>query len=36
MYSKDDVELALLVVREGMSRREAAELAGCGETAVLN
>ena len=36
MYSKDDVELALLVVREGMSRREAAELAGCGEAAVLN
>ena len=36
MYSKDDVELALLVVREGMSRREAAELAGCGEAAVRN
>ncbi|MBM6813688.1 transposase [Olsenella uli] len=36
MYSKDDVELALPVVREGMSRREAAELAGCGEAAVLN
>ena len=32
MYSKDDVELALLVVGEGMSRREAAELVGCGET----
>ena len=36
MYSKDDVELALLVVREGMSRREAAELVGCGEAAVRN
>ncbi|MBM6943549.1 hypothetical protein H6A22_10790, partial [Collinsella intestinalis] len=32
MYGKDDVELALLAVGEGMSRREAAELVGCGET----
>ena len=36
MYDKDDVELALLAVEEGMSRREAAELVGCGETAVRN
>ena len=36
MYSRDDVELALLAVGEGMSRREAAELVGCGETAVRN
>ena len=36
MYDKDDVELALLAVEEGMSRREAAELVGCGETAVGN
>ncbi len=36
MYPKDDVELALLAVREGMSRREAAEPVGCGEAAVRN
>ena len=35
-YSRDDVELALLAVGEGMSRREAAELVGCGETPVRN
>lgn len=36
MYPKDDVELALLAVREGMSRREVAEPVGCGEAAVRN
>ena len=35
-YSRDDVELALLAVAEGMSRQEAAEIVGCGETAVRN
>ncbi|WP_158094527.1 hypothetical protein [Olsenella sp. An290] len=34
MYSREDVELALLALGEGMSRREAAELVGCGEDAV--
>lgn len=34
MYSREDVELALLALGEGMSKREAAELVGCGEDAV--
>ena len=34
VYCRDDVELALLAVEEGMSRREAAEMVGCGETAL--
>lgn len=34
MYSREDVELALLALGEGMSKREAAELVGCGEDTV--
>ena len=34
MYDREDVELALLALEEGMSVREAAELVGCGTTAV--
>ena len=35
MYSRDDVELALYALEEGMGARGAAELVGCGVTAVL-
>lgn len=34
MYGRDDVELALYALEEGMGAREAAELVGCGVTAV--
>ena len=34
MYSRDDVELALYALEEGMGARGAAELVGCGVTAV--
>ena len=30
MYSRDDVELALYALEEGMGARGAAELVGCG------
>ena len=33
MYSRDDVELALCALEEGMGARGAAELVGCGVTA---
>lgn len=34
MYGKDDVELALYALEEGMGACGAAELVGCGVTAV--
>lgn len=34
MYSRDDVELALYALEDGMSAREAAELVGCGVSSV--
>ena len=34
MYSRDDVEIALYALEDGMGAAEAAELVGCSETAV--
>ncbi|WP_455137792.1 IS3 family transposase [Thermophilibacter sp.] len=36
MYDREDVELALYALEEGMSTREAARLVGCSQTAVVD